>query len=62
MRDADFAFGLDVFLDGFRSRLPVRAPRLTDPGQPSTASPFAASAAAIEPRARLASSGTWSRA
>jgi AcrR family transcriptional regulator len=24
--DADFAFGLDVFLDGFRSRLPNRAP------------------------------------
>ena len=24
--DADFAFGLDVFLDGFRSRLPVRDP------------------------------------
>ena len=22
--DADFTFGLDVFLDGFRSRLPVR--------------------------------------
>ena len=28
------------------------------PSQPSTASPFAASAAAIEPRARFASSGT----
>ncbi len=32
------------------------------PAQPSTASPFAASAADIDPRARLASSGTWSRA